>query len=137
MSDLRYPCARCGVMRTKEHGGTVFTVCDACWTQDHGPSFPERLAAAIRERDAAIQRAALAEGKLRETTYAALAAREQGEADTVARIVAWLDDVEGYPIGAGTLRDFGLQDFANRVDAFRELFAGALRCGAWRGKEGA
>jgi hypothetical protein len=26
-----YPCARCGVMRTKSEGGTVFTVCDWCW----------------------------------------------------------------------------------------------------------
>ena len=68
------------------------------------------------ERDAAVQRAA------------------DMERATVAGIVAWLDDVEGRPIGAGTLRDFGLQDYANRVDAFRELFAGALRAGAWRGK---
>lgn len=26
-----YPCQRCGVLRTKAEGGTVFTVCDACW----------------------------------------------------------------------------------------------------------
>jgi hypothetical protein len=26
-----YPCDGCGVMRTKAQGGTVFTVCDACW----------------------------------------------------------------------------------------------------------
>ena len=70
-----------------------------------------------RERDAAVQRAA------------------DIERATVVGIVAWLDDVEGSPIGDGTLRDFGLQDYANRVDAFRELFAGALRAGAWRGKE--
>jgi len=26
-----YPCDRCGVLRTKAQGGTVFTVCDDCW----------------------------------------------------------------------------------------------------------
>lgn len=26
-----YPCADCGVMRTKAQGGTTFTVCDTCW----------------------------------------------------------------------------------------------------------
>jgi hypothetical protein len=26
-----YPCADCGVLRSKAEGGTVFTVCDACW----------------------------------------------------------------------------------------------------------
>src|SRR6185437_9570092 len=31
-SDQRaYPCAACGVMRSASEGGTVFTVCDACW----------------------------------------------------------------------------------------------------------
>lgn len=29
-----YPCDRCGVMRSKAEGGTVFTVCDACWEGD-------------------------------------------------------------------------------------------------------
>ncbi len=31
MSDRIYPCRACGVMRTKEEGGAIFTVCDACW----------------------------------------------------------------------------------------------------------
>ena len=26
-----YPCAMCGKLRTKDEGGTVFTVCDNCW----------------------------------------------------------------------------------------------------------
>lgn len=26
-----YPCHMCGVTRTREEGGTVFTVCDECW----------------------------------------------------------------------------------------------------------
>lgn len=26
-----YPCADCGKMRSKNEGGTVFTVCDECW----------------------------------------------------------------------------------------------------------
>lgn len=29
--DKKYPCERCGALRTKAQGGTVFTVCDACW----------------------------------------------------------------------------------------------------------
>lgn len=30
-----YPCDMCGVMRSKAEGGTVFTVCDACWEKHH------------------------------------------------------------------------------------------------------
>ena len=30
-----YPCAECGVLRTKAEGGTLFTVCDACWNKGH------------------------------------------------------------------------------------------------------
>lgn len=26
-----YPCKRCGKMRSKNEGGTTFTVCDECW----------------------------------------------------------------------------------------------------------
>lgn len=26
-----YPCADCGAMRSKNEGGTTFTVCDECW----------------------------------------------------------------------------------------------------------
>jgi hypothetical protein len=26
-----YPCDDCGVMRSKNEGGTTFTVCDDCW----------------------------------------------------------------------------------------------------------
>jgi len=26
-----YPCLDCGKMRTKDEGGTTFTVCDECW----------------------------------------------------------------------------------------------------------
>jgi hypothetical protein len=83
---------------------------------DDDADLVEAVRLLVKERDAAAQRAA-----------------DIAQA-TVAGIVAWLDDVEGQPIGAGTLRDFGLQDCANRAEAFRELFAGALRAGAWRGK---
>ena len=27
----KYPCHECGVLRTKDEGGTTFTVCDNCW----------------------------------------------------------------------------------------------------------
>ena len=30
-----YPCAECGALRTKDEGGTTFTVCDACWDKSH------------------------------------------------------------------------------------------------------
>ena len=36
MSTDTYPCADCGVSRTE--GGTVFTVCDACWCEYYGHS---------------------------------------------------------------------------------------------------
>lgn len=29
--DAKYPCAKCGKLRTKDEGGTTFTVCDKCW----------------------------------------------------------------------------------------------------------
>ena len=32
-TDRRYPCDKCGVLRTKTEGGTTFTVCDACWDE--------------------------------------------------------------------------------------------------------
>lgn len=30
-AEPNYPCEKCGKGRTKEEGGTVFTVCDDCW----------------------------------------------------------------------------------------------------------
>ena len=30
-----YPCADCGVMRSKNEGGTTFTVCDQCWDRHY------------------------------------------------------------------------------------------------------
>lgn len=30
-----YPCADCGVMRSKNEGGTTFTVCDDCWDKHY------------------------------------------------------------------------------------------------------
>lgn len=33
-----YPCAKCGIMRSKAEGGTTFTVCDACWDVLHPAS---------------------------------------------------------------------------------------------------
>lgn len=32
--DKKYPCAKCGVLRTKEEGGEIFTVCDKCWDSE-------------------------------------------------------------------------------------------------------
>lgn len=35
-----YPCATpgCVNMRTKDQGGTIFTVCDSCWDEAYKPS---------------------------------------------------------------------------------------------------
>lgn len=30
-SESKYPCVKCGLLRTKAEGGTTFTVCDMCW----------------------------------------------------------------------------------------------------------
>jgi hypothetical protein len=30
-----YPCVECGKMRSKDEGGTTFTVCDECWDKAH------------------------------------------------------------------------------------------------------
>ena len=30
-----YPCVDCGKMRSKDEGGTVFTVCEICWDKRH------------------------------------------------------------------------------------------------------
>ncbi len=31
-----YPCDDCGELRSKDEGGTVFTVCEGCWDKAHG-----------------------------------------------------------------------------------------------------
>jgi len=31
VEEKKYPCDRCGKLRTKDEGGTTFTVCDDCW----------------------------------------------------------------------------------------------------------
>lgn len=36
-NDRIYPCADCGMMRTKDEGGTIFTVCEACWDKHYHP----------------------------------------------------------------------------------------------------
>lgn len=40
-----YPCADCGTMRTKDEGGTVFTVCEACRDRHY---HPKRAALKVR-----------------------------------------------------------------------------------------
>ena len=30
-----YPCADCGTMRSKNEGGTTFTVCNDCWDEPY------------------------------------------------------------------------------------------------------
>lgn len=33
--DEKYPCQDCGKLRTKDEGGTTFTVCDECWDKHY------------------------------------------------------------------------------------------------------
>lgn len=35
--EKKYPCAVCGKLRTKDEGGTTFTVCDECWKRKFCP----------------------------------------------------------------------------------------------------
>lgn len=45
-----YPCAECGVMRSKNQGGTAFTVCDVCWDKLHPPvADQDRKLAQVRQ----------------------------------------------------------------------------------------
>jgi hypothetical protein len=37
-----YPCQRCGKLRSKDEGGTVFTVCDECWDATTPPPGPNK-----------------------------------------------------------------------------------------------
>jgi len=36
-----YPCDDCGKLRSKNQGGTTFTVCDECWDKHHGEDILE------------------------------------------------------------------------------------------------
>ena len=40
-----YPCRTCGKMRSKNEGGTTFTVCDTCWDKhwaEYRRKYPEK-----------------------------------------------------------------------------------------------
>ena len=52
-----YPCAECGKPRTKDEGGTTFTLCDECWKKHYGKQPTEARQdelAGIREKIAKI-----------------------------------------------------------------------------------
>lgn len=34
-SEKIYPCEDCGILRSKEEGATIFTVCDECWNKHY------------------------------------------------------------------------------------------------------
>lgn len=42
--ERKYPCDRCGKLRSKAEGGTVFTVCDECWDATYRRTAPAREA---------------------------------------------------------------------------------------------
>lgn len=61
----QYPCHDCGKLRTKEEGGTTFTVCDDCWDkaypkQDHAKE-NEVLREALKEAKKCIEDAIYSE----------------------------------------------------------------------------
>lgn len=39
--DQIYPCAECKTLRSRNEGGTTFTVCDACWDKHFKKEEPE------------------------------------------------------------------------------------------------
>lgn len=45
-----YPCADCGVSRTKAEGGATFTVCDECWDRSRRKEWAERHPQATETR---------------------------------------------------------------------------------------
>ena len=47
----KYACARCGTLRSAAEGGTVFTLCDACWDSGlpNAESPTDRLKTALRQ----------------------------------------------------------------------------------------
>jgi hypothetical protein len=54
-----YPCADCGLMRSRSEGGTTFTVCDVCWDKAY-PTAPAPDAGAAERavgeaRDAVVR----------------------------------------------------------------------------------
>jgi hypothetical protein len=56
--EQRYPCAECGVLRTKAEGGTVFTVCDGCWDKRHPPRVQRCIGCGVK----IVDNAAICEG---------------------------------------------------------------------------
>ncbi len=41
--EKKYSCDKCGTLRTKDEGGTVFTVCDDCWDEEDKVEDKEHL----------------------------------------------------------------------------------------------
>lgn len=37
-----FPCQDCGKMRSKNQGGTIFTVCESCWEKKYPPDSPRQ-----------------------------------------------------------------------------------------------
>lgn len=51
VNEKKYPCQKCGTLRTKAEGGTTFTVCDECWdVRDGDFTMAVNLTPANKER---------------------------------------------------------------------------------------
>ena len=49
-----YPCADCGLMRSRSEGGTTFTVCDVCWDKAYPTAPAPDAGARIEEAHRAL-----------------------------------------------------------------------------------
>jgi hypothetical protein len=45
----KYPCKDCGILRTKDEGGTTFTVCDDCWDKKYKKHFVKEIEPTIEK----------------------------------------------------------------------------------------
>lgn len=50
-----YPCADCGLMRSRSEGGTTFTVCDVCWDKAYPTAPAPDAGAAERALQALVE----------------------------------------------------------------------------------
>ena len=40
-SEKKYPCKKCGTLRSEDEGGKIFTLCDGCWDDNGNGNAPK------------------------------------------------------------------------------------------------
>lgn len=108
-----YPCAMCGVMRSKREGGTIFTVCDDCWDACQSPAArEERCADAVpTSPDGEIQ---ILTHRLQEAQQAV--ARLRADRDCEKRLRKDADD-------RATTLDESLQEAQEEIARLKDLLS--------------